>query len=96
MLGDHGLAKTIIGLNWLRINRKDFGVAYHRLMDNGGLVVGDTVEIELIGEAIEAESNSSRCMQPLRRCAPCGRASGLPALLVLFCLDLVVNRFERA
>jgi polyisoprenoid-binding protein YceI len=48
--------KTIIGFEaTLRINRKDFGVAYHRLMDNGGLVVGDTVEIELIGEAIEAE-----------------------------------------
>jgi polyisoprenoid-binding protein YceI len=37
----------------LRMNRKDFGVAYHRLMDNGGLVVGDTVDIELIGEAIK-------------------------------------------
>ena len=48
--------KTIIGFEaTLRINRKDFGVAYHRLMDNGGLVVGDTVDIELIGEAIEAE-----------------------------------------
>jgi polyisoprenoid-binding protein YceI len=37
----------------LQINRKDFGVAYHRLMDNGGLVVGDTVDIELIGEGIK-------------------------------------------
>jgi polyisoprenoid-binding protein YceI len=37
----------------LQINRKDFGVAYHRVMDNGGLVVGDTVEIELIGEGIK-------------------------------------------
>jgi polyisoprenoid-binding protein YceI len=48
--------KTIIGFEaTLRINRKDFGVAYHRLMDNGSLVVGDTVDIELIGEAIEEE-----------------------------------------
>jgi polyisoprenoid-binding protein YceI len=37
----------------LQMNRKDFGVAYHRLLDNGGLVVGDTVDIELIGEAIK-------------------------------------------
>jgi polyisoprenoid-binding protein YceI len=48
--------KTIIGFEaTLQINRKDFGVAYNRLMDNGGLVVGDTVDIELIGEAIEEE-----------------------------------------
>jgi polyisoprenoid-binding protein YceI len=48
--------ETVIGFEaTLQINRKDFGVAYHRLMDNGGLVVGDTVDIELIGEAIEAE-----------------------------------------
>jgi polyisoprenoid-binding protein YceI len=48
--------KTIIGFEaTLQINRKDFGVAYHRLMDNGGLVVGDRVDIELIGEAIEEE-----------------------------------------
>ena len=46
--------KTRIGFEaTLQINRKDFGVAYHRLMDNGGLVVGDTVDIELIGEAIK-------------------------------------------
>jgi polyisoprenoid-binding protein YceI len=48
--------KTIIGFEaTLQINRKDFGVVYHRLMDNGSLVVGDTVDIELIGEAIEEE-----------------------------------------
>jgi polyisoprenoid-binding protein YceI len=46
--------KTRLGFEAnLQINRKDFGVAYHRLMDNGGLVVGDTVDIELIGEAIK-------------------------------------------
>ena len=46
--------KTRIGFEaTLQINRKDYGVAYHRLMDNGGLVVGDTVDIELIGEAIK-------------------------------------------
>lgn len=36
----------------LKINRKDFGVAWHKTLDNGGLVVGDdvniTVEVELV------------------------------------------------
>jgi polyisoprenoid-binding protein YceI len=46
--------KTRIGFEAnLRLNRKDFDVAYHKIMDNGGLVVGDTVEITLAGEAIQ-------------------------------------------
>ena len=49
----HG-GKTRIGFEaGLQINRKDFGVSYHRLTDTGGLVVSDTVDIELIGEAIK-------------------------------------------
>jgi polyisoprenoid-binding protein YceI len=40
----------------LELNRKDYGVAYHKVMDNGGLVVGDTVKIELMGEAIKQSS----------------------------------------
>jgi len=36
----------------LKINRKDFGMAWHKTLDNGGLVVGDevniSVEVELI------------------------------------------------
>jgi polyisoprenoid-binding protein YceI len=39
----------------LRINRQDFGVAYSKVMDNGGLVVGNTVNIELIGEAVKQD-----------------------------------------
>lgn len=34
------------------INRKDFGIDYSKLMDNGGLVVGDTVNITVDVEAI--------------------------------------------
>lgn len=46
--------KTRIGFEAsLRINRKDFGVAYHNVTDSGGLVVSDTVDIELVGEAIK-------------------------------------------
>ena len=40
----------------IELNRKDYGVAYHKIMDNGGLVVGDTVKIELMGEAIKQDS----------------------------------------
>ncbi len=39
----------------LRINRQDFGVAYSKVMDNGGLVVGNTINIELIGEAVKQD-----------------------------------------
>jgi polyisoprenoid-binding protein YceI len=46
--------KTRLGFEAsLRINRHDFGVSYNKTMDNGGLIVGDTVDIELIGEAIK-------------------------------------------
>ena len=35
-----------------KINRKDFGVSWHRVMDNGGLVVSDevaiTIDVELV------------------------------------------------
>lgn len=37
----------------LELNRQDYGISYSRLMDNGGLVVGNEVSIELTGEAIK-------------------------------------------
>ena len=37
----------------LELNRQDYGISYSRLMDNGGLVVGNEVIIELQGEAIK-------------------------------------------
>ena len=36
-----------------RINRKDFGVSWNGVLDRGGLVVGDEVEITLDAEAIK-------------------------------------------
>lgn len=46
--------RTVIGFEAvLRINRQDFGISYSKTMDNGGLVVGNTVSIELVGEAIK-------------------------------------------
>jgi len=35
-----------------KINRKDFGILWHRVLDNGGLVVGDEVHISLEIELI--------------------------------------------
>ena len=36
-----------------KINRKDYGVSWSRTMDNGGLIVGDEVTIELAFEGIK-------------------------------------------
>jgi polyisoprenoid-binding protein YceI len=49
---------TLLGFEArLQINRQDFGITYDRLMDNGGLVVGNTVDIELFGRAIAKKEN---------------------------------------
>jgi polyisoprenoid-binding protein YceI len=48
---------TLLGFEAsVQINRHDFGITYNKVMDNGGLIVGNTVEIELIGRAIKKES----------------------------------------
>ena len=45
---------TLLGFEArLQINRQDFGITYDKLMDNGGLIVGNTVDIELFGRAIK-------------------------------------------
>ena len=41
----------------IELNRQDYGITYSRLMDNGGLVVGNEVSIELQGEAIKVTDN---------------------------------------
>ncbi len=43
-----------------KINRKDFGVKYHELMDNGGLGVADEVFIQLDVELIPRSAPSTR------------------------------------
>ena len=46
--------QTLLGFEAkLQIIRQDFGITYDKLMDNGGLVVGNTVDIELFGRAIK-------------------------------------------
>ena len=41
----------------MELNRQDYGLSYSRLMDTGGLVVGNDVSIELTGEAIKITDN---------------------------------------
>jgi polyisoprenoid-binding protein YceI len=38
------------------INRKDFGIAWHRAIETGGVVVGDEVRINIDIEAVEKKS----------------------------------------
>jgi len=38
------------------INRKDFGMVWAKLLDNGGAVVGDTVKIKLEIECIKKKT----------------------------------------
>jgi polyisoprenoid-binding protein YceI len=47
--------KTRIGFEAnLRLNRQDFGIAWSKTMDNGGLVVSDAIDIEINVEAVKA------------------------------------------
>jgi polyisoprenoid-binding protein YceI len=41
------------------INRKDFGVKYHELLDNGGLAVADNVSIQIDVEVIQQKAATS-------------------------------------
>jgi polyisoprenoid-binding protein YceI len=38
-----------------KLNRKDYGLKYNKVLEAGGLVVGDDVEIEIHAEAVKAE-----------------------------------------
>ena len=40
------------GLN-TTLNRKDYGISYHKLLDTGGLVVGDDVSVSITLEAVK-------------------------------------------
>jgi len=35
------------------VNRKDYGINFHKVLDNGGLVVGDDVKIEISVEGVK-------------------------------------------
>ncbi len=38
------------------LNRKDYGISYHKLLDTGGLVVGDDVSVSITLEAVKKEA----------------------------------------
>ncbi|MBD3232775.1 MAG: polyisoprenoid-binding protein [candidate division Zixibacteria bacterium] len=51
---EHPNGKKVIALSGgLKVDRQDYGIAFNKTLDSGGLVVGNEVEIELEIEAIE-------------------------------------------
>jgi polyisoprenoid-binding protein YceI len=42
----------------LKLNRKDYGLTWSKKMDNGGLVVGDEVKIEILLEAVKMKKQA--------------------------------------
>ena len=50
-----------IGVNaTLKINRQDYGLKYNRIMDSGGLAVGNEVQLELNVEAHPAKKDATK------------------------------------
>lgn len=45
------------------INRKDFGMTWNRTMDNGGVVVGDEVQIEIQAEFVKKKAEEPEASQ---------------------------------
>lgn len=39
-----------------KVNRKDFGLNWNKKLDHGGLMIGDEVEIQISGEALQKKS----------------------------------------
>lgn len=48
---DHFGARVIAFEATGKINRKDYGVSWHKALDSGGVVVGEEIQIEILGEA---------------------------------------------
>lgn len=51
----HGKIRTGTSAS-AKLNRKDFGISYHQLMDNGGAMLGDDVKIILDVELVQPEA----------------------------------------
>lgn len=43
-----------------KINRKDYGISWNKAMDGGGVVVGDTVDVEVELEMTEAKAEEKK------------------------------------
>jgi polyisoprenoid-binding protein YceI len=51
------MGATRIGLQAkTKLNRKDYGLTYNRIIESGGLAVGEEIEIEINAEAVKAGS----------------------------------------
>ena len=44
----------------LTLNRQDYGVNWNKTLDNGGVLVGDEVKIEINAEAVKEEAGSKK------------------------------------
>jgi polyisoprenoid-binding protein YceI len=51
---------TRIGLEAsAKLNRKDYGINYHQVLESGALAVGEEVEIEINAEAIKESASKN-------------------------------------
>ncbi len=46
-----------------RIDRRDFGITWSKVMDNGGLIVGDIVNVNIEGEAILDKPKTKKSLE---------------------------------
>jgi polyisoprenoid-binding protein YceI len=44
----------------VRLNRQDYGLKYHQVLDNGALAIANDVDIEISLEAVPARNTASR------------------------------------
>lgn len=42
------------------LNRKDYGISYHKVLDTGGLVVGDDISISITLEAVKQKEGAGK------------------------------------
>jgi polyisoprenoid-binding protein YceI len=53
--------KTRIGIEaGMTLNRQDYGIKWNKTLDNGGLLVGDDVKIEINAEAAQLEAEPAK------------------------------------
>lgn len=45
---------------FLKINRKDFGITWNKVLDGGGLAVGDTVEVNIEAELLAPKTGDTK------------------------------------
>ena len=51
-----GMRAGVVGAG--RINRRDFNVNFHGLLDNGGMIVSDEISIRIYTECIKTKATT--------------------------------------